>query len=326
MELKLIILFFAVFLDRIIGDPAWMWARVPHPVMLFGKLISFFEKRLNHKGISPQRLRLRGTFSFIFLMLLVGALAFGVQLFLRETGLAGAVVEALIVMVFLAQKSLADHVQAVATGLREGGLAKGRYAVSMIVGRDPEGLDEGGVSRAAIESLAENASDGVVAPVFWYLVLGLPGLLVYKLVNTADSMIGHMNERYLYYGWFAARFDDLVNLIPARLTGFLTVIAVLVTRGLSQAKKCWHVMWRDAGSHRSPNAGWPESAFAAALGLALAGPRHYYGKLVASPTLNEGGRREANADDIAAAVTLFWHTMTVMGIAIGVAALVAWLV
>ncbi|MFK4823434.1 adenosylcobinamide-phosphate synthase CbiB [Paenochrobactrum sp. BZR 588] len=325
MEIKLIILFLAILLDRIIGDPAWMWARIPHPVMIFGKLISFFEKRLNHKDRMPQNLRLRGTLAMLFSILLVGGLTFGLQLLLRQLNLAGAIIETLIVMVFLAQKSLADHVQAVAIGLREGGLVKGRDKVSMIVGRDPQDLDEGGVSRAAIESLAENASDGVVAPVFWYLLLGLPGLLTYKLINTADSMIGHKNERYLYYGWFAARFDDLVNLIPARLTGLLIVLAVLVTRGLTSARNCFQVMWHDAGSHRSPNAGWPESAYAAALGLALAGPRHYYGQLVASPTLNEGGRRDAKADDIDAAVRLFWQTMSVMAVMVGITAFVVWL-
>lgn len=322
MELKLIILFVAIVADRIIGDPTWLWARLPHPVMIFGKLIGLFEKRLNHAGLSPQNLRLRGMAAMLLSMVLIGAFGVFVQLLLRRFGLAGMVLEMIIVMVFLAQKSLADHVKAVASGLRIGGLAKGRTAVSMIVGRDPEDLDEGGVSRAAIESLAENASDGVVAPVCWYLILGLPGLMLYKLINTADSMIGHMNERYRYYGWFAARIDDVANFIPARLTGLLAIIAVLVTQGFNRAIECWQVMLRDAGSHRSPNAGWPESAFAAGLGLALAGPRHYYGRLVESPTLNLGGRRDANADDIEAAITLFWHAMTIMGVAVGMAAII----
>lgn len=321
MEIKLIILFCAICLDRIIGDPAWIWAHIPHPVMIFGKLISAFEKRLNRAGLTPRNLRLRGMGAMLCLLMFVGGLAVGAQLLLRSFGMAGYIVEITIVTVFLAQKSLAEHVQAVAKALREDGLASGRYAVSMIVGRDPQALDEGGVSRAAIESLAENTSDGVVAPVFGYLIFGLPGLLLYKLINTADSMIGHMNARYHYYGWFAARLDDGVNLIPARLTGLLTIIAVLVTQGFNSAKKCGQVMWHDAGLHRSPNAGWPESAFAAALGLALAGSRHYYGQLIISPALNEGGRTDAKADDIEAAVRLFWHCMTVMGVAVGGAAL-----
>lgn len=326
MEMNLIILFFAIISDRIIGDPAWIWTRIPHPVIIFGKLISFFEKRLNRRDLMPLNLRIRGIISMFLLMIVVGSVGVGLHFLLRKLSFAGIFIETLIVTIFLAQKSLADHVQEVSVGLREGGLSKGRHAVSMIVGRDPEGLDEGGVARAAIESLAENASDGVVAPVFWYVVFGLPGLLLYKLVNTADSMIGHMNDRYIYYGWFAARFDDLLNLIPARLTGLLTVIAVLATRGFSHARNCLRVMWRDADKHRSPNAGWPESAYAAALGLALAGPRYYYGKLVASPTLNDVGRRDANADDISAALRLFWHSMSTMAVVIGVVTLVFYVV
>ncbi|MGU3577216.1 adenosylcobinamide-phosphate synthase CbiB [Brucellaceae bacterium C25G] len=323
MEIKLIILFFAIVADRIIGDPSWLWMRIPHPVMIFGKLISFFEKRWNHAEVPPQKLRLRGSAAMLTAIFLTGCVAYIVQVTLSRLGVMGHVLEAIVVMVFLAQKSLADHVKAVANGLRDGGLKGGRYAVSMIVGRDPEGLDEGGVSRAAIESLAENTSDGIVAPIFWYLILGLPGLLIYKLINTADSMIGHMNERYQYYGWFAARIDDWVNLVPARLTGVLTIIAELITGGLTKAQICWSIMLRDAGSHRSPNAGWPESAFAAALGLALAGPRHYYGKRVESPTLNIEGRRNANVDDIDAAVQLFWRTMNVMTVFVGSAAIIA---
>ncbi len=223
---------------------------------------------------------------------------------------AGAVAEILVVAVFLAQKSLADHVGAVAQALRTDGIEGGRKAVSMIVGRDPDQLDEGGVSRAAIESLAENASDGVIAPAFWFLVGGLPGLFVYKLVNTADSMIGHRSARYLHFGWFAARFDDVLNLIPARLTGLLTAGACALGRGGKAGRAALAVMWRDARLHRSPNAGWPESAFAGALGLALAGPRQYGEEKVEGPMLNAAGRRDADAADIDAALALFWSAMS----------------
>ncbi|TAM99379.1 MAG: cobalamin biosynthesis protein, partial [Rhizobiaceae bacterium] len=177
-------------------------------------------------------------------------------------------------------------------------------AVSQIVGRDPESLDEAGVARAAIESLAENFSDGIVAPAFWMAVAGLPGAAVYKAVNTADSMIGHRTKRHEAFGWAAARFDDLVNLPASRLSAFLIVAAAFIVSDASH-EAAWHVLWRDAGRHRSPNAGWPEAAMAGALGLALAGPRHYGGELVEDAVMGKGGRRDASPDDIRRALHLF---------------------
>jgi len=191
-------------------------------------------------------------------------------------------------------------VKAVADGLRDGGLAGGRAAVSMIVGRDPDSLDGPGVARAAIESCAENFSDGVVAPVFWYVVLGLPGIMVYKTVNTLDSMIGHRSERYRAFGWASARFDDLLNLVPARLAGVLIAAAALATRG-ARPGAALRTMLRAAGKHRSPNAGWPEAAMAGALGLALAGPRRYGTEVVRDPWIGDG-RAQAGEADIRAAL------------------------
>lgn len=312
MEIKLLILSLALILDRYVGDPPTLWRKVPHPIVLFGKAISWGEKRFNNHSLSVNALRRKGmwlTIGLVGACILLGVL---IEKVLPFFGPVGAVIEIIIVAVFLAQKSLADHVLAVANGLRENGIEGGRKAVSMIVGRNPEHLDEGGVSRAAVESLSENASDGVVAPVFWFLIGGLPGLFAYKLINTADSMIGHLNERYRHFGRFAARLDDVANYIPARLTGLLTALAARVIFNKDIAKRAFTVMYRDARLHRSPNAGWPESAFAGALGLALAGPRQYGAEKVEGPMLNNEGKRDANADDIDAALQLFWSVMTIM--------------
>ena len=179
-----------------------------------------------------------------------------------------------------------------ASAFADGGLAEARCAVSMIVGRDPDQLDEAGVCRAAIESCAENFSDGVVAPVFWLALLGLPGLIAYKAINTADSMIGHLSPRYESFGWAAARLDDLVNLIPARLSGLLVAAVAPIAGGTTGT--ALKVMWRDAAKHRSPNAGWPESATAGALGLALAGPRRYGERIVDDVFLNAEARKDGD--------------------------------
>ncbi|MGO1161550.1 adenosylcobinamide-phosphate synthase CbiB [Brucella pseudogrignonensis] len=311
MEIKLIILALALILDRLVGDPPQLWQKVPHPVVLFGKAISRGEKRLNDHSLSVNALRSNGMWLIIGLVISCVVVGLALDYLLPYLGTAGALVEIIIVAVFLAQKSLADHVQAVASGLREDGIEGGRKAVSMIVGRNPDQLDEGGVSRAAIESLSENASDGIIAPAFWFLVGGLPGLFAYKLINTADSMIGHLNDRYRHFGRFAARLDDVANYIPARLTGLLTATAAAFTVDKKAGKRTLRVMWRDAPLHRSPNAGWPEAAFAGALELALAGPRQYGTEKVEAPLFYGEGKREADAADIDAALSLFWSIMSV---------------
>lgn len=312
MEIKLIILSLALLLDRFVGDPPQLWQRMPHPVVLFGKAIAWGEKRWNNRNFSAAVLRRNGMWLTVGLVAVCVVLGLVIEVLLPFAGTAGAVAEILVVTVLLAQKSLADHVKAVALALREEGLEGGRRAVSMIVGRNPEHLDEGGVSRAAIESLAENASDGIVAPAFWFLVGGLPGLFAYKMINTADSMIGHLNDRYRDFGRFAAKLDDVANYIPARLTGLLASLATAVTKDKLSGREAFSVMRRDARLHRSPNAGWPESAFAGGLGLALAGPRQYGTEKVEGPMLNASGKRDANADDIDAALHLFWSTMSLM--------------
>ncbi|PRD45079.1 adenosylcobinamide-phosphate synthase [Phyllobacterium phragmitis] len=312
MEIKLLVLFLALVADRLLGDPERLWRVIPHPVVLFGKAISFIDDRYNDARRTSAERRRNGALAMAALLLTALIVGMLLSSLLRHMSWFGALIEITLVAVLLAQKSLADHVSHVATSLREEGLEGGRRAVSMIVGRDPQSLDPTGVSRAAIESLAENSSDGVVAPVFWYLLLGLPGLLAYKLLNTADSMIGHLNPRYRDFGRFAARLDDAANWIPARLTGCLTVLAAWLQRGRAAAMRSFGVMMRDARLHRSPNAGWPETAYAGALDVALAGPRVYAGDIVNEPMINGAGKCNLGAGDIEAALRLFWFSMTIL--------------
>ncbi|HEY2113391.1 MAG TPA: cobalamin biosynthesis protein, partial [Dongiaceae bacterium] len=219
-----------------------------------------------------------------------------------------------------AQNSLYRHVAAVARRLREEGLAGGRRAVARIVGRDPESLDEAGVSRAALESLAENFSDGVTAPLFLALLLGLSGILAYKAMNTADSMIGHRTPRHLAFGWASARLDDLLNLIPARLAGLVLAATAFLLPGMSAAEAL-RAMARDARRHRSPNAGWPEAAMAGALGLAFAGPRRYGGEIVEDHWMNAGGRRDATAADIRRGLSLYVGACAMQGALVAILAI-----
>ena len=282
-------------LDAIFGEPEWLWRRIPHPAVSFGRVIDWLEGLLNQ----GDNRRAKGALAVLGLVVAVGLLAW-----VASWDIFLGVFEVLGAAVLLAQRSLVDHVAAVADALRVS-LAEGRDAVARIVGRDPETLDQAGVSRAAIESAAENFSDGVVAPVFWFLVGGLPGIAIYKAVNTADSMIGHRSVRYAEFGWAAARLDDLLNWVPARLAGGL--ICLIGPMSFGGGRAALAVMLRDAPLHKSPSAGWPEAATAASLEIALAGPRIYGGVVTDDPYLNAGGRREAGPADIEAAVRLIWR-------------------
>jgi adenosylcobinamide-phosphate synthase len=224
--------------------------------------------------------------------------------FFHKIGILGLIAEGVFASIFLAQHSLLSHVGDVEIARRARGVDAARVSVSKIVGRDPNLLDEAGVCRAAIESLAENASDGVVAPVFCFAVLGLPGLLMYKMLNTADSMIGHMNDRYRDFGRASAKLDDVANFIPARVCGLLFVVATIIVSGAAAGRRALDVMMRDARLHRSPNAGWPEAAMAGALDLVLGGPRAYPGYAVNEPVLNAAGRMNASGDDIKASLNI----------------------
>jgi len=297
---SLSILLLALALDALIGDPDWLWRRLPHPVVLMGGLIGFFERRLNRPALSFRARKGLGVLALAGI-LVAAALIGGTISMLCRSFAGGLIVEALVASLFLAQRSLYEHVAFVGEALKAG-IAAARLAVGRIVGRDTQRLDEPAICRAAIESCAENFSDGIVAPVFYLALFGLPGLFVYKIVNTADSMIGHRTERYEAFGWAAARFDDLLNFIPARFAGALLAIGAPCIGG--SVKKAFATMRREARWHRSPNAGWPESAAAGALDVALLGPRLYEDHKVEDPFFNASGR-VAQRGDIACMLRLF---------------------
>jgi adenosylcobinamide-phosphate synthase len=299
---RLLLLLAGLAIDALFGDMPAVFAHIPHPIVLAGRAIGFFDRKLNRASRSERRRRERGIVAVIVLVGAAAGLGIAIE-WLCRGNLAGAAAEALLVGILLAQRGLYEHVAAVALALDWGGLPAGRDAVRHIVGRDPMQLDEHGVARAAIESLAENFSDGVVAPVFWYLLLGLPGLFAYKMANTLDSMIGHRTSRYRAFGWAAARFDDGLNLVPARLSGLLLVAAAMFA-GEAAAGRALGAMLRDARKHHSPNAGWPEAAMAGALGLALAGPRDYAEGRVEDPWIG-GGTPLARPADIGRALRLY---------------------
>ncbi|MBQ1563296.1 MULTISPECIES: adenosylcobinamide-phosphate synthase CbiB [Caulobacter] len=278
----------AAALEAAVGYPRALHRWIPHPVVWAGGLIAMLEAGLNLPSFSEVARRRLGVATLITLVCASGLAGWLITWF------GGVWAVALVGTLGLAQRSLFDHVRAVARPLAAGDLGSARAAVGLIVGRDVERLDESGVATAAIESLAESFNDGVVAPMFWFAVGGLPGLFVYKSVNTADSMIGHREPRWRAFGWASARFDDLLNLIPARCAG---AVLVLVGRG------GWKTMVRDAGKHASPNAGWPEAAMAGALGVRLGGPAWYDGQRAERPVLGEG--RAATPADLARALRLY---------------------
>ena len=290
----LLLLLAGMAIDAVFGDMRAVFAWVPHPIVLAGRAIGFFERKLNRPQRGERQRRERGIVTVLVLVGSAAGLGWIVHALCRGS-LVGALVEALAIAILLAQRGLYDHVETVAAALEQGGLAAGRQAVAHIVGRDPASLDRHGVARAAIESLAENFSDAVVAPALWYLVAGLPGLFTYKMANTLDSMVGHRSERYRAFGWAAARFDDLMNAVPAPASGLLLVGAA-VFAGDGRAGRALAVMLRDGRKHHSPNAGWPEVAMAGALRLALAGPRHYAEGAVNDPWLGDGKARVEPAD------------------------------
>lgn len=298
----------ALITERVTGYPDKIYRQIGHPVEWIGWWIAWLERSLNDRNAPSLQSRLRGVLALVLLLAPILATTYPLALVLRDVS-GGWIIEALIGTVFLAQKSLREHVEAVAVAL-DHTLERGRLAVSRIVGRDPCTLDEAGVSRAALESLAENASDGVVAPVLWFALAGLPGLVLYKAINTADSMIGHRSERYLHFGWAAARLDDLVNLPAARLCGALFAAAAW-TWNTESARAAIDAMRRDADRHVSPNAGWPESALAGALSIRLGGPRAYGGRTVDLPTMGHG-RADLDRNDIRRGLKLYDRSLTLL--------------
>ncbi len=289
-----LLLLVAMILDALLGEPRWLWSRAPHPAVLMGQLIGACDTRLN-KG---EARKLRGL--ALVVALCAGAALLGWIISLLPIGWLWSI---LIAAMLLAQKSLVQHVSAVADALRLS-TGEGRRAVAMIVGRDTSDMTEPAIARAAIESAAENLSDGVIAPAFWFLIAGLPGILVYKIVNTADSMIGYRTPRHEEFGWAAARLDDVLNWVPARATALIIAAAYGSMRALD-------VIRQDARHHRSPNAGWPEAAMAGVLDIALSGPRSYHGEMREDPWVNASGAQQIGPPEIDAATHVLWRVWAV---------------
>ena len=298
----------AILIERIVGYPSVLQKTIGHPVEWFGLLIDSAEKHFNLAPNNQIQGRLRGAIALVLILLFTALPAWLVsQVLGRFTG--GPLIEALLATTLIAQKSLRQHVLDVYRALSNS-LQDGRHAVAKIVGRETRSLDESGVAKAALESLAENTADGIVAPVFWFALLGLPGLVAYKVINTADSMIGHKSDRHLHFGYAAAKLDDLVNLPASRLTALFFAGAALFSSPQA-AKAALTATWRDAGKHRSPNAGWPESAMAGALDLKFGGPRFYDGEIVDLPFLGHG-REQLTRHDIDSGLKLYGRALWIM--------------
>jgi adenosylcobinamide-phosphate synthase len=300
---SVLVLLIASGLEALLAYPAPLFRAIGHPVSWLGALISGLDSALNRPGFSFGMRRTAGTLAALGLLAASLGIGIALEALVRAIPYFGFVITLLIVAMLLAGGNLDRHVREVAAALCSEGLAGGRRSVAKIVGRDPETLDGAAVCRAAIESLAENASDGVTAPALWFLIGGLPGIITYKAINTADSMIGHMSDRYRAFGWAAARLDDFVNLPASRLTGLAFIAAAAFVPGAS-AGTAWQAYWRDAAKHRSPNAGWPEAAMAGALGLKLGGPRIYGGSPVIDSWMGNG-TAEATPKDIERALTIY---------------------
>jgi adenosylcobinamide-phosphate synthase len=299
----------AMMIELCAGYPQALWRAIGHPVTWIGRLIAALDRLLNRDMDDAYWRRSVGIVAILLLLSIVGTIAFVVEHELLRLPF-GLLAVAVIAGTLIAQRSLHRHVADVATALEQGGVIAGRAAVAKIVGRDPEALDAAGVARAAIESLAENFSDAVVAPVFWMAIAGLPGAALYKAINTADSMIGHRTPRHEAFGWAAAKLDDLVNLPASRLSALLLVAAAALNKTASTAA-AWRAVMRDASRHRSPNAGYPEAAMAGALGLSLAGPRVYGGVTIDDATMGDG-RRDATAADIRRALALYRYADAIL--------------
>ncbi len=295
------LVFLALLADLAMGDPAWLYARVWHPVVVIGKIIALGEAWLNRGGRLGRLIS--GGLLALVLILLAAALGWLIQTWARALAY-GWLIELALASSLLAFNGLYRFIKPVERALLAGDLSAARAGVAHVVGRDPQRLDEAGVARAAIESLAENYSDGAVAPLFWYALAGLPGLLAYKTINTLDSMIGHRSQRYEAFGKLAARIDDAANWLPARLTGLLFALSARLVLA-ARLGKSLAIIRRDAGKHRSINAGWPESAMAAALGIKLAGPRDYGDYQIEDPWIGDGCGH-ARGQDLTRAFRVYW--------------------
>lgn len=298
-----LLLLMGLALDWLIGDMRWFFKLLPHPVVMIGKLIGFLDRKLNREGRGDINRTVRGAVVCVLVTLVAAAVGWGIQELTRQHS-SGWMVDVFLVAVLVAQRSLAGRVGDVGKALAKKDLLKARDNLRHLVSRDPDKLDRHGVGRSALESLAENFSDAVVAPAFWFLVLGLPGLFAYKAINTMDSMIGYRTDRYISFGMTAARLDDAVNWIPARLAGLYFVIGAAFAPGGNPARAL-KVMLRDARKHASPNAGWPEAAMAGAFNFALGGPRVYAGGAKTESVWIGDGKARLEAGDVRRGLALF---------------------
>ena len=283
---NLLALILAIIVDAVAGDPRWLYSRIPHPIVVIGHQIELLDRFFNRTHYSPVTRKLLGVISILIIVSSAWLIGWLIAWSCNQVSF-GVVLQALIVSIFLAQNSLYQHVASVAKACKADDLIDARSQISHIVGRDPNSLDQRAIGRAAIESLSENFSDGVVAPIFWYVVGGLPALIAYKALNTSDSMIGYLTDKYADFGWCAARFDDAANFIPARLSAFIITIAAFIIPAAT-GNRAFTTAIRDAKKHRSKNAGWPEAAMAGALGIKIAGPRNYDGILVEDAWMGDG--------------------------------------
>ena len=283
---NLLVLILAIIVDAVAGDPRWLYSRIPHPIVVIGHQIELLDRFFNRTHYLPVTRKLLGVISILIIVSSAWLIGWLIAWSCNQVNF-GVVLQALIVSIFLAQNSLYQHVASVAKACKADDLIDARSQISHIVGRDPNSLDQRAIGRAAIESLSENFSDGVVAPIFWYVVGGLPALIAYKALNTSDSMIGYLTDKYADFGWCAARFDDAANFIPARLSAFIITIAAFIIPSAT-GNRAFTTAIRDAKKHRSKNAGWPEAAMAGALGIKIAGPRNYDGILVEDAWMGDG--------------------------------------
>ena len=291
-------------LDLIIGDPHCIY----HPVRLIGWLIGKLDKMLYKDTDSNRKKYYKGMLLWVLVMLATGGVTTaGLYIFYRINVTAGLIAESVMCYQLIAAKSLKDESMKVYYRLKENNIEKARYAVSMIVGRDTEKLDETGITKAAVETVAENTSDGVIAPML-YTAIGGPVLgFVYKAVNTMDSMLGYKNDKYMYFGRFAARLDDVVNFIPARISAYLMIAAAFIGGRHFDGKNAYHIFKRDRFNHASPNSAQTESVCAGALRVQLAGDAVYFGKLVKKKYIGDG-LREIEYEDIKRANRLMYIT------------------
>jgi len=302
----------ALCLDAALGWPTRLYARIGHPVGAFAKIIARCERWWNRRKASPAAQTAGGIATVLVLVALAGLGGTILTIAANTFGSAGWLILSLLAWPALAQRSLDTHIVPVIEALHAEDIDRARNAVGMIVGRDTAALDQTGICRAAIESLAESFCDGVVAPLFWLLVAGLPGIWIMKAVNTADSLIGHKEAPYRHFGWAAARVDDLMNLAPARISALLICLA---------GPGGWTIGWRYRHAHASPNAGWPEAAMAGALGVRLAGPASYDGVTLAKPWIGEGS--EANLESLVRARQVYHRSCAICWIIAGGAAWLA---